>query len=137
MRALGSSGSEGPQPTHLPARPPAVDDVGYKPFVESWISKLECADYKPLLTTLFSRYVETTLEHCRRNFKTVTPLPAINQVQTLCKVRRRGGAAGGWRACPKGFQAGAERRLACMAGLGLLACLCRMCHAEKRTENEE
>lgn len=33
-----------------------------------------------------SKYVETTLEHCRRNFKTVVPLPPINQVQTLMKV---------------------------------------------------
>lgn len=30
--------------------------------------------------------MEPTLDHCRRNFKTVVPLPAINQVQTLCKV---------------------------------------------------
>ena len=33
-----------------------------------------------------SKYVDHTLEHCRRNFKTVVPLPPINQVQTLCKV---------------------------------------------------
>lgn len=33
-----------------------------------------------------SKYVETTLEHCRRNYKTVVALPAINQVQTLCKI---------------------------------------------------
>lgn len=63
-----------------------VDDIGWKPAVESWISRLECADYRPLLTALFSKYVEPCLEHCRRNFKTVTPLPAINQVQTLMKV---------------------------------------------------
>jgi dynein heavy chain len=35
---------------------------------------------------LFSKYVEPTLDHARRNFKTVVPLPAINQVQTLCKI---------------------------------------------------
>ena len=54
--------------------------------MDSWISQLECADYKPLLTALFSKYIDFTLEHCRRNFKTVVPLPAINQVQTVCKV---------------------------------------------------
>ncbi len=64
----------------------AADDIGWKPAVDSWIDKLECADYKPLLTALFSKYIEPTLEHCRRNFKTVVPLPAINQVQTVCKV---------------------------------------------------
>lgn len=64
----------------------AAEDIGHKPFVDSWIERLECDDYKPLLTALFSKYVDAALEHCRRNFKTVVPLPAINQVQTLCKV---------------------------------------------------
>ena len=27
-----------------------------------------------------------TLEYCRRNFKYVVPLPAMNQVMTVCKV---------------------------------------------------
>ena len=27
-----------------------------------------------------------TLEYCRRNFKYVVPLPAVNQVMTVCKV---------------------------------------------------
>lgn len=41
-----------------------------------------------------SKYVEPTLEHCRRNFKTVVPLPPINQVQTLCKVCSRAAQGG-------------------------------------------
>jgi hypothetical protein len=41
---------------------------------------LQAVEYRPLLTTLFSRYVDPCLEHCRRNFKTVVPLPAVNQV---------------------------------------------------------
>lgn len=40
----------------------------------------QAAEYRPLLTTLFSRYVDPCLEHCRRNFKTVVPLPAVSQV---------------------------------------------------------
>lgn len=40
----------------------------------------QAAEYRPLLTTLFSRYVDPCLEHCRCNFKTVVPLPAVNQV---------------------------------------------------------
>ena len=52
--------------------------------------RIEC-HWPPVLnvpTTLHacSKYVDTTLEHCRRNFKTLVTLPAINQVQTLCKV---------------------------------------------------
>jgi hypothetical protein len=57
-----------------------ADDVGWKPGVDSWIEKLEAAEYRPLLTTLFSRYVDPCLEHCRRNFKTVVPIPAVSQV---------------------------------------------------------
>lgn len=63
-----------------------ADDVGWKPVVDSWIERLECAEYRPLLTTLFSRYVDPTLEYCRRNFKSVVPLPAVNQVMTVCKI---------------------------------------------------
>lgn len=63
-----------------------ADDVGWKPVVDSWIERLECAEYRPLLTTLFSRYVDPTLEYCRRNFKYVVPLPAVNQVMTVCKI---------------------------------------------------
>ena len=64
-----------------------ADDIGWKPAVESWVERLECAEYKPLLTALFTKYIDGALEYCRRNFKTVVPLPAINQVQTVCKVR--------------------------------------------------
>ena len=39
-----------------------------------------------MLASLFDKYVEPTLAHCRRAFKTVVPLPAINQAQTLCKI---------------------------------------------------
>lgn len=45
---------------------------------------VQAAEYRPLLTTLFSRYVDPCLEYCRRNFKTVVPLPAINQVLIAC-----------------------------------------------------
>jgi hypothetical protein len=30
--------------------------------------------------------VDPTLEYCRRNFKFVVPLPAVNQVMTVCKI---------------------------------------------------
>ncbi|CAG9462750.1 unnamed protein product [Pedinophyceae sp. YPF-701] len=62
------------------------DDVGWKPAKDSWIEGLECDQYRGLLTTLFEKYVETSLEHCRRNFKTVVPLEPIQQVQTICKI---------------------------------------------------
>lgn len=30
-----------------------ADDIGWKPAVESWVERLECADYRPLLSMLF------------------------------------------------------------------------------------
>ncbi|DBB00312.1 TPA: Dynein beta chain, flagellar outer arm [Trebouxia sp. C0004] len=63
-----------------------ADDVGWKPAVDSWIEKLDVADLRPLLSALFSRYVDPTLEYCRRNFKYVVPIPAISQVMSICKV---------------------------------------------------
>jgi dynein heavy chain len=46
----------------------------------------EAAECRAVLAGLFDKYVEATLAHCRRAFKTVVPLPAINQAQTLCKI---------------------------------------------------
>ncbi|KAK9808985.1 hypothetical protein WJX72_007373 [[Myrmecia] bisecta] len=62
------------------------DDVGWKPAVDSWIEKLEASEYKVLLSTLFARYVDPTLEYCRRNFKYVVPLLPISQAMTICKI---------------------------------------------------
>jgi hypothetical protein len=49
----------------------------------------QAAEYRPLLTTLFSRYVDPCLDYCRRNFKTVVPLPAVNQVGPPLRARLR------------------------------------------------
>lgn len=55
-------------------------------MVDSWIDKLEATEFKPLLTALFAKYVDPTLEHCRRNFKYVTPMPGVSQVMNVCKI---------------------------------------------------
>ena len=47
---------------------------------------LEASEFRPLLAVLFERYVETTLEHCRRNFKAVVPLPAVSQAMIVCHI---------------------------------------------------
>ena len=54
--------------------------------VESWIASLECFEHRPILSALFSKYIDATAEYCRKNFKMVVPLPLVNQVQTVCKV---------------------------------------------------
>ena len=32
------------------------------------------------------RYVDKSMEHCRRNFKTIVPLVMVNVAQTICKI---------------------------------------------------
>ena len=55
-------------------------------MVDSWIAALECIEHRPLLAALFAKYTDATLELCRREYKTVVPLRAINQVQTVCRI---------------------------------------------------
>ncbi|KAK3254170.1 Dynein beta chain, flagellar outer arm [Cymbomonas tetramitiformis] len=63
-----------------------AEDIGWAPVVDSWINSLEDKQYVPLLIELFGRYMDKSLEHVRRNFKTVCPLPLVNQAQSVCKI---------------------------------------------------
>ncbi len=54
--------------------------------VDSWLAGLEASEFRPLLAVLFEKYVETTMEHCRRNFKAVVPVPAVSQAMTVCHI---------------------------------------------------
>ena len=64
------------------------DDIGWQPMVESWIQSREAKEYRPLLVELFDRYMEKSLEHCRRNFRTIVPLVPMNIAGTVCKDPR-------------------------------------------------
>jgi dynein heavy chain len=63
-----------------------TEDIGWAPVVDSWINGLEDKQYVPLLIELFGRYMEKSLEHCRRNFRTLVPVVQVNQAQTVCKI---------------------------------------------------
>lgn len=52
----------------------------------SYARSYQASEYRPLLTTLFSRYLDTSMEYCRRNFKYVVQLPAVSQALTICKI---------------------------------------------------
>lgn len=43
-----------------------AEDVGWRPPVESWMNSLEVTEYKPLLTALFDRYADASMDHCRK-----------------------------------------------------------------------
>lgn len=64
----------------------AADDVGWRPFLESWLETKPAIQYRQLLPPLFNKYVDSCLEFVRRSCKTIVPLPPINMVETLCKA---------------------------------------------------
>lgn len=59
-------------------------DIGWKPFVESWAAMREDANERQVLPSLFEKYVEATRTIVRKGFKEVTPLRVLNKVLTHC-----------------------------------------------------
>ncbi|CAC5392306.1 DNAH [Mytilus coruscus] len=59
-------------------------DVGWNPYVQSWIDTREVQSERANLTILFDKYVPVCLDTLRVRFKKVTPVPEISQVQMLC-----------------------------------------------------
>ena len=61
-----------------------ANDVGWNPFVTSWIDKREAQAEKANLIILFEKYVPTCLDTLRTRFKKITPVTDFSMVQTLC-----------------------------------------------------
>ncbi|KAJ1491170.1 P-loop containing dynein motor region D3-domain-containing protein, partial [Baffinella frigidus] len=61
-------------------------DVGWAPFVASWIANREYETERGMLQKLFEAYVGKTFEWMRKNSVTIVPLPDINKVQHLCYI---------------------------------------------------
>eukprot|EP00741_Cyanophora_paradoxa_P005992 tig00000955_g5810.t1 len=61
-------------------------DIGWHPFAETWISNQQGQKLQTILQELFHRYVQHSLDFCRKNFKYVTPLVEISQVSSLCYI---------------------------------------------------
>ena len=61
-------------------------DVGWKPYVVSWIDEREYDVEKQMLRKLFEIYVAKVFEWMRKNCETIVPLPEINRVQHLCYI---------------------------------------------------
>lgn len=58
-------------------------DIGWRPFMETWVQGRESATEKNFLPALFDRYVDTLVEMTRRGYKEVTKLRLINKVSTI------------------------------------------------------
>jgi dynein heavy chain len=59
-------------------------DIGWRPFMESWVSRREDDQEKSYLPGLFDRYIEPTVDMIRKGFKKCTPIRLINMVSTIC-----------------------------------------------------
>ena len=57
------------------------EDLGWNPYVTSWVERRENAHEKTNLTILFDKYVPCCLEQVRCNLKTITPIPENSMVQ--------------------------------------------------------
>ncbi|XP_078250276.1 dynein axonemal heavy chain 11-like [Pogona vitticeps] len=83
--------------SHLRAATPATvsragilyvntQDLGWNPYVTSWIETRKAQSERANLTILFDKYVPYCLEQVRCNLKTITPIPENSMVQTLCSL---------------------------------------------------
>uniref|UniRef100_A0A8C5QH48 AAA+ ATPase domain-containing protein n=1 Tax=Leptobrachium leishanense TaxID=445787 RepID=A0A8C5QH48_9ANUR len=63
-----------------------TQDLGWSPYVTSWIETRKAQSERANLTILFDKYVPYCLEQVRCNLKTITPVPEISMVQTLCSL---------------------------------------------------
>ncbi|TMS10512.1 Dynein heavy chain 11, axonemal [Larimichthys crocea] len=61
-------------------------DLGWNPYVASWIDQRKRQTERAHLTILFEKYVPRCLEQMRNTFKTITPIPENSMVQTLCTL---------------------------------------------------
>ncbi|XP_058038720.1 dynein axonemal heavy chain 11-like [Ahaetulla prasina] len=61
-------------------------DLGWNPYVASWIESRIDQSEKANLTILFDKYVPPCLDQLRTNFKTIIPISENSIVQTLCTL---------------------------------------------------
>lgn len=61
-------------------------DLGWNPYVASWIDTRRSATEKAALVVLFEKYVSVCMEALRTKFKIITPVPEITHIHMLCTL---------------------------------------------------
>lgn len=61
-------------------------DLGWNPYVASWIDTRDNTTEKAALLVLFEKYVPICLEALKTKFKIITPIPEITHIQMLCTL---------------------------------------------------
>jgi dynein heavy chain len=61
-------------------------DIGWRPFVESWISRRTVDTERANLPGMFDKIIDAFSEGMRRGYKEIVPLKLINKVMTVCAL---------------------------------------------------
>ena len=61
-------------------------DLGWNPYVTSWVETRENPVEKACLTLLFDKYIPVCCDIIAKRFKTITPIPPICHIQILCSL---------------------------------------------------
>ena len=61
-------------------------DLGWNPYVTSWIEKRTSSNEKSNLVILFDKYIPQCLETLRTRFKKITPIADMAHVEMLCHL---------------------------------------------------
>lgn len=61
-------------------------DLGWNPYVTSWIEKRTLSNEKSNLVILFDKYIPQCLETLRTRFKKITPIADMAHVEMLCHL---------------------------------------------------
>jgi dynein heavy chain len=59
-------------------------DIGWRPFMETWVARREDETERTYLPGLFDKYIEACQEMMRKGYKRVSPQRIINVVCTIC-----------------------------------------------------
>jgi len=63
-----------------------INELGWKPYVDSWIDKKKDAELRAYLDELFYKWIRPLLETKRKFCKELVPCNNVNLVISLCKV---------------------------------------------------
>eukprot|EP01028_Stygiella_incarcerata_P003513 TRINITY_DN1708_c0_g1_i1.p1 TRINITY_DN1708_c0_g1~~TRINITY_DN1708_c0_g1_i1.p1 ORF type:complete len:4499 (-),score=1316.34 TRINITY_DN1708_c0_g1_i1:2775-16271(-) len=61
-------------------------DIGWLPYIQSWIDKREDSVERSHMTVLVDKYIAPTLVHVRRFFRSVIPITDMCYIETICRL---------------------------------------------------
>ena len=61
-------------------------DLGWNPYVTSWVETRENTTEKANLTILFDKYIPVCTDIISKRFKKITPIPSISHIKILCSL---------------------------------------------------